>query len=146
MTFRATAILALFSLSFTGCDEGGGDPNNDFRDGTDCLKTGTTTTTKLVVKGMDPDWVLMEKPEMIEAFAPEQVDELIIAATSMQRGMDNTCKEICDREDLSWTGDFCVGGRDYTLGEIESYETEEGEPRFKLDVDTGKTEPGCVCQ
>ena len=57
MTFRTTTILAFLAVSFVGCDQGTGDSRNDFRDGTSCLKTGSTTSSIIVVKGMDPDWV-----------------------------------------------------------------------------------------
>ena len=144
MTFRTTTILAFLAVSFVGCDQGSGDPNSEFRDGTSCLKTGTSTSTMIVVKGMDPDWVL--KHEQIMAFAPEAADEFILGVTRMDPLLERTCSKVCDSEDLGWTGETCVATRDYSYGEPESYETENGEPRFSVKVDTGKTEPGCACE
>lgn len=146
MSIRATALLALFSLSLVGCDEGGGDPNDEFRDGTSCLKTGQTTTTKLVIKGVDPDWWFKEHSDVAVKFAPEQADEMVIAMTASHPKIETICKEVCGKEELDWTGDTCVGARDYTVGEFESYETEEAEPRWRVEIDTGKTEGGCVCE
>jgi hypothetical protein len=144
MTFRTTTILAFLAVSFVGCDQGTGDSSNDFRDGTSCLKTGTTTSTFVVVKGMDPDWVLSS--DDIVKFAPEAADEFVAGFARMDPGLERTCSKVCDSEDLGWTGETCVATRDYSYGEVESYETEEGAPRFAIKVDTGHTEAGCACE
>jgi hypothetical protein len=144
MTFRTTTILAFLAVSFVGCDQGTGDSSNDFRDGTSCLKTGTTTTSKLTIGGMDPDWVLSD--DDILKFVPEAADEFVMGYARMDPGLERTCSKVCDAEDLGWTGETCVATRDYTLGEVESYETEDGAPRFAVEVNTGHTEAGCACE
>lgn len=142
MNLRTTALLVLASVSLAGCDEGTG-RNDDFRDGTDCLKTGTGTTTKIVVKGMDPDWVM--NLDTAAKFAPEQGDETVMAIARSIPDLERTCKKVCDGDGLGWTGETCVAGGDYKTGEFRQYETEDGEGRWSLELDASEVAPGCAC-
>jgi len=145
MNLRLTSSIFLCTAFLFGCDEGvDPGPTPEFRDTTSCLKTGTTTTTIAIKTGVPNDWD--PHGELAIAVAPEQADEFIVAFARMNPDNEKTCSELCEREDLGWTGENCVAGRDYKVGEYEEYENGAGEKRYRVPVDTGMTEVGCACE
>ena len=145
MTHRSLSSLLLCAALLSGCDQGvDPGPAPEFRETTSCLKTGTTTTTIAVKTGVpDPDDPYGERAVDL---APEQADEFIFAFARMDPKNEELCPELCGREDLAWSGDFCVDNPDYRVGEYEEYENREGKLRYRVPVETGKTEVGCACE
>ena len=144
MTLRIFSPLFLCVALLPACDEGvdpGPDP--EFRETTSCLKLGTSTTTIAVKTGIpDPDDPKGHNAIML---APEQADEFITAYAQMNPDNEGLCTKVCESEKLDWTGDNCVANRDYSVGEYQEYEGHDGAKRFRVAVDTGKTEAGCAC-
>ena len=145
MTLRTLSSLFLCAGLLCGCDQGvDPGPAPEFRETTSCLKTGTTTTTLVVKTGVPNDWEYYREHALSEA--PEQADEIVLAVARADVGNERLCSELCEREDLGWTGENCIVARDYEVGEMEEFENGEGEPRFRIPVYTGLTTIGCACE
>jgi hypothetical protein len=145
MNLRLTTCLFACAALLSGCDQGvDPGPSPEFRETTSCLKTGTSTTTLAVKTGVPNDWD--PHGEIATKVAPEQADEFIVAYARMDPKNESLCTEICAGEKLDWTGENCVADRDYTVGEYEVYENGDGEKRYRIPVDTGKTLVGCACE
>ena len=131
MDLRLTTRLFFCAALFAGCDEGvDPGPDQEFRETTSCLQTGTLTTTVIVAKGIpDPD---DPHGDRAIAFVPELVDEFVIGYARMSPENEKVCTAVCEKEDLGWTGENCVAGRGYKTGEYSEYETEKGERRWSV--------------
>jgi hypothetical protein len=140
---RTILLLVCATSVLTACDEGADAPDDEFRDGTVCLVGVTPPSTTIKNKGVpDPD---DPKSQWVQ-LAVENTDEIMFSIASLEFDMQSECKVTCDAEGLGWTGDPCIGKRDYTFDDPVLYETSEGEPRYSISGKTGNTEVGCVCK
>ena len=139
-----TLILTCAFLFAGACDDGSAPAPSDseFRDGYICLTKDTPPPTLVAKTGRpQPD----DYRELLIALAGEQVDEMLVATAAWDPNNAETCSKICDARDLGWDGENCIAERDYTYGEVELYETEKGEARYRVPVDTGNSVMGCAC-
>lgn len=139
---RPTLLLICATALFPACDEGSDAPDDDFRDGTICLVGVTPPSTTIKNKGVpDPD----DPKGQWQQLAVENTDELMFSIVNIAYDMEAVCKETCDDEGLSYTGDPCIGKRGYKFDAPVEYETPKGEKRYSISGITGTTEVGCVC-
>jgi hypothetical protein len=140
---RPTLLLFCATALFPACDEGSDAPDNEFRDGIICLTGVTPPSTTITNKGFPhPD----DPKSLWIQIATENADELMFTLADLLFDMEAECKAACAVEDLDWTGDPCIGERDYKFDNSKYYETEEGDPRYSVDITTGDSKVGCVCK
>jgi len=139
-----TLILTCAFLFAGACDDGAAPAPSDseFRDAYICLTKDSTPTTFVSPKGRPhPD----DPKGLYVTLATEQVDALLVATAAWDPNNGETCSKICDSRDLVWEGENCMAERDYRIGEVEIYETETGDLRYRVPVDTGNSLMGCAC-
>jgi hypothetical protein len=146
MTARTTSLAFLCAALFAACDQGADPgPGDDFRDGTSCLKTGTTISTTLKVGGVPDPEGPYDAEYLVKFIAPEQSVETVMSFSRAHPKHDAICKNVCAIGKMDWTGDDCVAGGEFTVGEYGEYETSDGDPRYSIPVTISKALPGCSC-